>query len=113
MDASLLELARHQAEICKTFGSATRILILWVLGNSELSVSEIAQSVDLSIQNASQHLLLMKSRGILTSRREGQVTYYSICRPEVLQGCTVLCRAVQRPLNSESLINVSSSDHKT
>lgn len=113
MDARLLELAGRQAEICRVFGSASRILILWVLGSGEMSVSEIAESVDLSIQNASQHLLLMKSRGILTSRREGQITYYSICKPEAVQGCTVLCQAVQHPLNSESLTNVSSTDYKT
>lgn len=85
MDARLFELAKQQVEVCKVFGSISRILILWTLDGGEMSVSQIAESVDLSIQNTSQHLLLMKDRGILTSRREGQIIYYSVCNP---QGCT-------------------------
>ena len=95
MDDQMLELARQQAEICKVFGSVNRIMILWVLGNQEMSVGDIADALDTSLQNASQHLRLMKDRGILTSRREGQAIYYRIAGYELMEGCRILLHTLQ------------------
>jgi DNA-binding transcriptional ArsR family regulator len=90
MDDQMLELARQQAEICKVFGNANRVMILWVLGNQEMSVGNIAESIDTSLQNASQHLRLMKDRGILTSRRKGHTIYYRVAGNKLMEGCSIL-----------------------
>ena len=90
MDDQMLELARQQAEICKVFGNANRVMILWVLGNQEMSVGNIAESIDTSLQNASQHLRLMKDRGILTSRRKGHTIYYRVAGNVLMEGCRIL-----------------------
>jgi len=37
MNAQTIECAKQQAEICKVFGNVNRILILWALGDRELS----------------------------------------------------------------------------
>jgi ArsR family transcriptional regulator len=103
MDAGFLEMAKQQAEICKIFGSSTRILILWALDGREMSVSDIAEMADTSLQNASQHLRLMKDRGILISRREGHSNYYRINDHELMQGCTVLRQAMQNPLHKDDV----------
>jgi len=54
------------------------VLILRALSEREMSVGEIAAEVGTSMQNTSQHLHLMKERGILESRREGQTIYYRV-----------------------------------
>ena len=90
MNDQMLELARQQAEVCKVFGNVNRIMILWILGNQEMSVGDIAETLDTSLQNVSQHLRLMKDRGILTSRREGQAIYYRIAGYELMEGCRIL-----------------------
>jgi DNA-binding transcriptional ArsR family regulator len=95
MDDQMLELARQQAEICKVFGNVNRIMILWVLGNQEMSVGDIAEAIDTSLQNASQHLRLMKDRGILTSRRKGHAIYYRIAGHELMEGCRILRHTLQ------------------
>lgn len=95
MDARTVELARQQAEICRLFGNANRILILWVLADQELSVTAIAEAIDSSIQNASQHLRLMKDKGILETRREGHMVYYRVEGHALLEGCGILQRATQ------------------
>lgn len=95
MDAYVLALAERQADICKVFSSPTRILILWALGTEERTVSDVAQTIRSSLQNTSQHLRLMKDRGILASRREGHAVYYRIDGPEWLQACTVLRQAAE------------------
>jgi len=90
MDAQILEFARQQAEICKVFGNTNRILILWALGNRELSVGDIAKTIESSLQNTSQHLRLMKDRGILVSRKESHTVYYWIADHELMEGCRIL-----------------------
>jgi DNA-binding transcriptional ArsR family regulator len=95
MNDQMLELARRQAEVCKVFGNVNRIMILWVLGNQEISVGDIAEAIDSSIQNASQHLRLMKDRGILTSRRKGHTIYYRIASNELMEGCRILQHTLQ------------------
>ncbi len=78
MDAKILDTARRHAEVCKIFSNVNRILILWLLENQELSVSDIAKAIDSSLQNTSQNLRFMKDKGILASRREGHTIYYHV-----------------------------------
>ena len=78
MDREQVELAHQQAQICNVFSNANRILILWFLEDQGKSVSEIAEAVNISVQNTSQHLGLMKKRGILECYRKGQKVYYQI-----------------------------------
>jgi DNA-binding transcriptional ArsR family regulator len=97
MEADLMEQAADQASICGVFGNAHRVLILWALGGGERSVSDIASITGCSMQNASQHLRLMKDKGILASRREGNAVFYRIERNELMDGCRLLGMARRRP----------------
>jgi ArsR family transcriptional regulator len=62
-------------------------MILWALTNGEMSVSQIASIIDSSLQNTSQHLRLMKDKGILSCRREGNTVYYCIAHHHLMEGC--------------------------
>jgi DNA-binding transcriptional ArsR family regulator len=86
MDTRLFHQAQEQAQYCQVFSNARRILILWVLGTDEMTVSDIASEVGASIQNTSQHLRLMRDRGILSSRRDGQAIYYRVVNNDCLIG---------------------------
>ena len=86
----LEELARKQAVLCKIFSSTRRVLIVWVLGNEEKAVTEIATSVGSSMQSASQYLRLMKDKGFLTSRKDGQTVLYRVAQNELIQDCMIL-----------------------
>lgn len=63
--------AQKQAENSGILGNAHRIQIVWILGNRELTVSEISEEINTSMQNTSQHLRLMKNKGVLGSKRDG------------------------------------------
>jgi DNA-binding transcriptional ArsR family regulator len=91
MHLDMINLAEQQAEICKTFSNPTRILILWTLSEEELSVGEIADAVNASIQNTSHHLRIMKDRGILNARRQGQTIFYAIHDREIVQSLLNKC----------------------
>ncbi len=78
IDAQTLEAARQQAEICKIFANVNRVLIVWVLGTRGMSVGDIAAAINATLPNTSQHLRLMKDKGILASRRKGHTVYYHV-----------------------------------
>lgn len=84
MDSETLQWAETQARMYQVLTNPRRVLILRALAGQEMSVGEIATQVGASMQNTSQHLHLMKDRGILDSRREGQTIYYWITDSTVL-----------------------------
>lgn len=86
-DKSLYEL---QSEICKTLASPKRIEILNTLKEGEKTVSELVGILGVPKANVSQHLAVMRHKGILKSRREGINIYYSVASPKVLQACTLM-----------------------
>jgi ArsR family transcriptional regulator len=87
MDTELLKWAEAQANLFRTFNNAHRILILCTLDDKEMSVGKIANEIEASVQNTSQHLQVMKDRGILTSRRDGQMIYYRMVDRALLKQC--------------------------
>lgn len=91
MQTEMSFMAERQAEICKIFSNPTRILILWTLSEDELSVGEIANAVNASIQNTSHHLRIMKDKGILNARRQGQTIFYAIHDREIVQSLLNKC----------------------
>ena len=72
MSENFRTIIEEQAEIHHIFSNPSRLLILWELEAQEMSVGEIAEKIGATLQNTSQHLRLMKDRGILEARREGQ-----------------------------------------
>lgn len=81
------QLAEQQAAFCRVFANASRIMILWVLTEGEKSVGGIAEELGLSLQSTSQHLSLMRTCGLLATRREGQSIYYRLAEDSAAYGC--------------------------
>jgi ArsR family transcriptional regulator len=86
-DKSLYEM---QAEICKTLTNPKRIEILNTLKNEEKTVTELVTALGASKANVSQHLAVMRHKGILTTRREGVNIYYRVANPKVIEACALM-----------------------
>lgn len=84
--------AQEQADFCAILGNVHRIQIVWILGNRELTVSEISEEINSSMQNTSQHLRLMKDKGVLLSRRDGREIYYRIADTKFNRTCPILSK---------------------
>ena len=69
----------------------TRLKILNSLCEGERSVSEIVARTGSTQTNVSRHLNLMFSRGVLSRRREGALTMYSIDDQNVVELCRAAC----------------------
>ena len=86
------------AEVAKALGHRRRLEILELLAQGERSVEALAETADLSIANASQHLRLMRQAGLLVSRREGKRNLYRLSDPSVLDVTAALRRVAERNL---------------
>ena len=104
MKLETIEMARQQADLCSVFANYRRVLILWALVEQEKSVSDIATAVDASMQNTSQHLHLMKDKGILQSHRDGQTIFYRIADDESTQLCQLLVETRNKQLGESGKI---------
>lgn len=86
-DKSLFEM---QAEICKTLTNPKRIEILNTLGTEEKTVTELVLALGASKANVSQHLAVMRHKGILSTRRMGVNIYYRVANPKVIDACMLM-----------------------
>ena len=91
MDSKFLEQA---ADMLKTMGHPLRLKITIFLQEGEQTVGAISENIGASQSATSQHLNMMKMKGILKSRRDATMVLYSVARPEVFK--IIHCIEVQQ-----------------
>ena len=62
----------------KAMSHPLRLKILCTLGDQEVSVQDIVDSVGTSQSNISQHLAILRDKGILASRKDANKVYYRV-----------------------------------
>ncbi|MFN4263473.1 MAG: ArsR/SmtB family transcription factor [Thioalkalivibrionaceae bacterium] len=62
----------------KAMSHPLRLKILCVLGNREVSVQEIVDQVGTSQSNISQHLGILRDKGILATRKDANRVFYRV-----------------------------------
>lgn len=62
----------------KAMSHPLRLKILCTLGDKEVSVQEIVDSVGTSQSNISQHLAILRDKGILSARKDANRVYYRV-----------------------------------
>ena len=70
------------AEVFKLLGDCSRIRIFWLLCHCEECVINISAMVQMSSPAVSHHLKLLRSYGLIVSRREGKEVYYKAADTE-------------------------------
>ncbi len=91
-----------QADVCKTLASPKRLEIISVLKEGEKSVGELVELLGVPKANVSQHLSVMRHKGILQSRRDGVNIYYSITNPKVVEACTLMREVLTEQLQEKN-----------
>lgn len=70
----------------KAMAHPLRLKILCILGSvGEVSVQEIVEQVGTSQSNISQHLSILREKGILASRKDANKVFYRVADPKILQ----------------------------
>jgi len=62
----------------KAMSHPLRLKILCTLGEQEISVQEIVEHVGTSQSNISQHLAILRDKGILASRKDANRVFYRV-----------------------------------
>ena len=82
--------ASEAADLLKALSHETRLLVLCHLSRGELSVGEINERVPLSQSALSQHLAVLRSEGLVVTRRQGQSVFYRLADTGASQVLAVL-----------------------
>ncbi|MEW5746097.1 MAG: metalloregulator ArsR/SmtB family transcription factor [Nitrospirota bacterium] len=91
-----------QAEVCKILSSPKRLEIINALKGGEKSVTELVDILDTPKANVSQHLAVMRLKGILKTRRDGVNIFYSIAHPKVIEACMLMREVLTELLTERS-----------
>ena len=78
------------ASICQTLAHPKRLEVIDRLREGEISVTDLAEALEISQPNLSQHLTLMRQKGIVTTRREGLNVYYRLASPKIVKACDLM-----------------------
>jgi len=79
-----------QANVCKVFSHPKRLEVLCLLKDGEKSFSQLQAATGLSKANLSQHLTILRDRGVIVARREGQTMHFSVANPKITAACQLM-----------------------
>jgi DNA-binding transcriptional ArsR family regulator len=80
--AKLQANAARACDLLKAMANPARLLVLCQIADGEKSVGELERAVGLSQSGLSQHLAVLRSKSLVTTRRDAQTIYYSLASDE-------------------------------
>jgi len=93
IDPSLLRNAAGQAVgALKVLANEERLLLLCQLAQGEMCVSELEEALDIHQPTLSQQLGVLRTEGVVNTRRDGKYVYYNVADRNVMQVLEVLYR---------------------
>jgi DNA-binding transcriptional ArsR family regulator len=84
------EAAAEAARLMKTLANPDRLMLLCQLSQGEMSVGELEASLGIMQPTLSQQLGVLRSEGLVDTRREGKHIYYRVLSPQALAVLQVL-----------------------
>ncbi|HMJ80969.1 MAG TPA: metalloregulator ArsR/SmtB family transcription factor [Candidatus Dormibacteraeota bacterium] len=85
------ELERERsAAIARALSDPKRLCVLETLAGGERSVSELSHDVGCQVPNMSQHLAVLRSAGLVVTRRDGNNVFYRLADERVLEAYRML-----------------------
>lgn len=69
---------KFKAGIFHALGHPTRVALVEVLGNGELTVGQLCEHVGIEQANASQHLAVLRNKHIVETRKHGNQIFYRL-----------------------------------
>ena len=68
------------------FSDKTRIRLIYLMSNGEVSVNYLCESLEISQPKVSRHLAYLRTMGVVNTRRDGKWIYYSLATPSTEVG---------------------------
>ena len=93
-----LEHYRLHAEVCRVLTDPKRLMLLDALRAGERSVGRLALAIGVALPNASQHLAVLRTAGLVEGRRIGTTVVYRLAEPAITDACDIISAIVARRL---------------
>ncbi len=84
------EFVEMHASICQGLADPKRLMILDSLREGARSVSDLCDDLELPQPNVSQHLSVLREKGLVKSRRDGQKVMYSVASEKIIEAMDLL-----------------------
>lgn len=84
------QICRLHAEICQTLANPKRLRIINILREKEVSAGELQRILKIPKANLSQHMTVLRQKGIVVARREGNTVFYRLARPKILKAYDIM-----------------------
>lgn len=91
-------LRRFKADIFQALSHPTRIAIVEILREGEVAAGVFPEALKVEAANASQHLAVLRSKRIVTNRKEGNQVFYSLRDPSLIEVLDIMRRYFERHL---------------
>jgi DNA-binding transcriptional ArsR family regulator len=96
----MVDNAKRATDFLKALAHESRLIMLCILAEGEKSVSELEHDLNLRQPTVSQQLARLRADGLVSTRRDGKVIYYSLASNEAraIIGAIydVFCKKVRR-----------------
>ena len=96
----MLDNAKRASNFLKALAHESRLIILCILADGEKSVSELERELNLRQPTVSQQLARLRADGLVSTRRDGKIIYYSLASDEarIVIGAIydVFCKKVRK-----------------
>jgi len=79
----MVDNAKRASNFLKALAHESRLIILCILADGEKSVSELEYELGLRQPTVSQQLARLRADGLVSTRRDGKIIYYSLASDEV------------------------------
>ena len=83
-------LRRFKADIFQALAHPTRIAILELLSDGELSAGALIEKLGMEQANVSQHLAVLRAKQLVSNRKAGNQVFYSVRDPIIIKVLTLM-----------------------
>jgi ArsR family transcriptional regulator len=94
--------------MCKALNDPKRLLLLYALHDRPRTVSELSKILEAPQANTSQHLAVLRDRGLLETERRGNSILYSLRHPKVLKALDILRKVMVDELERQQALRKNS-----
>jgi DNA-binding transcriptional ArsR family regulator len=91
-------LRRFKANIFQALAHPTRIAIIELLEDGELSAGELIEKLGMEQANISQHLAVLRAKQLVVSHKVGNQVFYTVRDPIIIKVLALMRRYFQKHL---------------
>lgn len=104
-----IEIHELHARLCKAIADPKRLLIITELRHGPMTVGDLSTALEMTQSNTSQHLAILRDRGIVDATKDGLNVYYRLSSKKVLRAIDLLREFMVEQLGDQSKLGKAAS----